>query len=78
MVLCSTFDIEKLKFQIPSTKLQISIKHQGPNDQNCETNGKGLSFGTLEFGIYLEFGICDLEFKRRGAISVVTQEPASK
>jgi hypothetical protein len=72
MVLCSTFDIEKLKFQIPSTKLQISIKHQGPNDQNCETNGKGLSFGTLEFGI------CDLEFKRRGAISVVTQEPASK
>ncbi len=42
-----------MKFQMSSTKLQITPKFQ-------RTNLKLFGISILEFVIYLEFGICDL------------------
>jgi hypothetical protein len=44
------------KFQAPSTKFQTNT-----NDQNSKFQTI-LVIRSLEFGIYLGFGICDLEF----------------
>jgi len=52
---------EKFKFQITSTKSQISTKLQCPNDQNEEKILKGLLFGALVFGTWDLFVIWDLE-----------------
>jgi len=51
---------EKSKFQAPNNKQ--APKSNDPMTQTKKINLKGLSFWTLELGIYLEFGICYLEF----------------
>jgi hypothetical protein len=51
------------KFQVPSTKLQTSTND--PMTKTKKSNDSQrlcLGHWNLELGIYLEFGICDLEF----------------
>jgi hypothetical protein len=52
-----------MESQNPSTKLQISTNDQMIKTKNRSLQCFCLGHWNLELGIYLEFGICDLEFE---------------
>jgi hypothetical protein len=76
-----TADGQKMQYEDLNSKSQIPNNKQYPNSNFQFPKRKLLpiafsSFGSLEFGIYLEFGACDLEFKSYEYLySILRTEP---
>jgi hypothetical protein len=53
------------KYQAPGTKFQINFNYQMRKIKQVQINKFScLEIRSLEFGAYLEFGACNLEFSK--------------